>query len=58
MFKKDCKLLLILFSLVTTLFFSYSAKSQTAISIQFSEQELSNGNYEKALEIWQILSNN
>jgi len=58
MFKKNCKLLLILFSLVTTLFFSYYAKSQTAISIQSVKQELSNGNYEKALEIWQILSNN
>ena len=58
MFKKNCKLLLILFSLVTTLFFSYSAKSQTAISIQSAEQELSNGNYEKSLEIWQVLSNN
>ena len=37
--------------------FSFSAKSQTSISIQTAEQSLSDGNYEKALEIWQILSN-
>jgi len=57
MFKKNitCKILLLYFFI--TLSFSFSAKSQTSVSIQTAEQALSNGNYEKALDIWQILSN-
>ena len=57
MFKKNiiCKIILLYFFI--TLSFSFSAKSQTSVSIQTAEQALSNGNYEKALDIWQILSN-
>ena len=57
MFKKNiiCKIILLYFFI--TLSFSFSAKSQTSVSIQTAEQALSDGNYEKALDIWQILSN-
>ena len=57
MLKKNitCKIILLYFFI--TLSFSFSAKSQTSVSIQTAEQALSNGNYEKALDIWQILSN-
>ena len=57
MFKKNitCKILLLYF--FVTILFSFSAKSQTSISIQTAEQALSDGNYEKALEIWETLSN-
>lgn len=57
MFKKNitCKIILLYF--FVTILFSFSAKSQTSISIQTAEQALSDGNYEKALEIWETLSN-
>ena len=57
MFKKNitCKIILLYF--FVTILFSFSAKSQTSISIQSAEQALSDGNYEKALEIWETLSN-
>ena len=57
MFKKNitCKVILLYF--FVTILFSFSAKSQTSISIQTAEQALSDGNYEKALEIWETLSN-
>ena len=57
MLKKNitCKIILLYFFI--TLSFSFSAKSQTSVSIQTAEQALSDGNYEKALDIWQILSN-
>ena len=52
MFKKiiTCKILLLYIFIILS--FSFSAKSQTSVSIQTAEQALSNGNYEKALDIW------
>ena len=57
MFKKNITRKILLLYFFITLSFSFSAKSQTSVSIQTAEQALSNGNYEKALDIWQILSN-
>ena len=57
MFKKNITCKIILLYVFVTILFSFSAKSQTSISIQTAEQALSDGNYEKALEIWKTLSN-
>jgi TPR repeat protein len=56
MFKNKITHKIILLYFLIAILFTFSAKSQTSVSIQTAEQALSNGNYDKALEIWQILS--